>query len=178
MIIRGFKVEPVPVDAHAAVADVNPTTALPCIVPELAPSPRINSPGVVGKREIKHAVGFERSGFDGWHILGAAFDLSRKAPLQVEARDCGLIDLREWAEAAAGIVAVVRRPTSRDRINDGFWIEFLCHSCKGKHCGEHDAKQSPIASHFTVSKYARMSWMSWSEYLGSRSRCPCSGSIT
>ena len=65
VIVGRFEVQPVAVHAEAAVSDVDAAVRFPVVMPDLAAGARVHGPGVIGEREIQHAVHFERRGFDG-----------------------------------------------------------------------------------------------------------------
>ena len=64
MTVRGFEVQPVLVNTDAAIPDMDAALRFPTVVPELAAGARIDGPDMIGHREIKNAVDFERSGLD------------------------------------------------------------------------------------------------------------------
>ena len=77
IVIGRLKEQPAAVHTHPAIADVNATLRLPVEVPQLMPRTGIDSPGVIGSREVQNAVHHQRSRLDGrdvridWSALDA-----------------------------------------------------------------------------------------------------------
>ena len=108
MAIGRFEVQPILVHADAALADVV-ALRFAEVVPDDAAGARIQRPDVIGRREIQDAVDFERRRFDGRRV-------QLRHPGQRQLADVRLIDLRQRAVAAAGVIAVVSGPGIGGRL--------------------------------------------------------------
>ena len=96
------EVEFVFVHGHAAMADMV-TLGLPVELPDLPPGARVHGPHAIRHGQIHDAVDHERRALEGLRVR-------LKCPRQRERADVRLVDARQWAVAAAGIIAVVSRP--------------------------------------------------------------------
>ncbi len=145
-VVRRHEVEVVLPDAHAAVGDRRAALRAPEVVPELAAVARVERPRVVGRGHVERAVDHQRRaldvGRDGGQAFGTrtAHDDGRAAaearaprcagpgretrgPGEREVLDRRAIDLRERAEALAGVVAGVGRPVVAQRLDEAPGLE-------------------------------------------------------
>src|SRR4051812_22381743 len=135
---------------------------LPLEVPDLAAGAGVDRPHVIGNRNVGHAVDHKRRGLDRSRALrGQAI-----APGEAEMLDVVGRDLRQRAESASAVVAVVGRPASL-RI-DARALRRLQRECQ---------KQESELVHFSDSRYATTSWMFVSVIRGSSATCAANGSF-
>src|SRR6185437_777272 len=171
-VVTRFKVKPLSVHAHAAIAD--DATALPKIMPKLLARARVDGPRVIRNGEIKNAIDHQRRCFDlragiastrrgrtsswKWRRSLAADDCAFAGACGAEnpgerefVRVCGG-DLFQRAEVTAAVIAVVLGPSVCSRLGQERRIERpLSGQHKRNYQGKHDSEQSPH-SHFRVTR--------------------------
>ena len=127
IVVGGDEVEIVAPHRDAAVADVRAPLRLPEVMPQLVAVMRIERPHVVGRRDVQDVVDRENRALDrgrtatgdraapfaaddggGGAATGSAGDL--RGERQRQLLHVRLVDLRERAVAAAGVIAGVARP--------------------------------------------------------------------
>src|SRR2546427_10787193 len=100
------------------------------VVPDLTSEPGIDGPNIVGDREVKNAVHFQRSRFDGGRVR--VENPGEREGVNV----CG-VDLVERAESLSGIVSVIGRPSIHRglyhvRLIDLLPCDWRCLMAKGE----------------------------------------------
>jgi len=142
VIVRRDEVQIVAPHRRAAVADVRAALRLPEVVPQLVTVVGVERPHVVGRGDVQHVVHHQHGAlhhraadrdvarafaahdrFRGGTRAGSAGDL--RDPRERQIFHVRLIDLRERAVAAAGVVAGVRRPLIGERLEQRRRIETL-----------------------------------------------------
>ena len=151
IVVGRQEVQPLLVDADAAVADVIAAARFPEVVPDLTSRARIDGPHMIGRRQIQHSVDEQRRRLDGRRrpAAGSRFrpfaadDRAVRARVQSEhpRERQGLhvrgVDLLQRAVAAAGEVAVIRRPRIGRRLRT-----------KKSHRGERKERREYFSLHF------------------------------
>src|SRR5262249_27247686 len=145
----------------AAIADVDAALRFVREVPDLASSSRVDGPDMVGRREIQETVHHQRRAFD----RAGAGHTQPVDPRETQVLHVAGVDLRQRAEATAGVVAVVGRPgVGGDR------------SLRGERAAQENRDQQDESFHLSVSRYATRSWIWVSVNRDKSSTCAANGS--